>query len=66
MAQALAVRVPLLPGIGEPVFVDIDSLLRPVHGQAKQGASFGHAKIPPRAAAAALERIASLNGGNRG
>jgi len=35
----------LLPGIGERVFVDIDSLLRPVFGHAKQGASYGHTKI---------------------
>jgi hypothetical protein len=28
--------------------VDIDSLLRPVYGQAKQGASFGHTKIAGR------------------
>jgi hypothetical protein len=27
------------------VFVDIDSLLRPVYGQAKQGASYEHSKI---------------------
>jgi len=46
---ALAQRVPLLPGIGERAFVDIDSLLRPVYGHAKQGASFGHAKIASRA-----------------
>ena len=26
-------------------FVDIDSLLRPVHGHHKQGASYGHTKI---------------------
>ena len=26
-------------------FIDIDSLLRPVYGKAKQGASFGHTKI---------------------
>ena len=26
-------------------FVDIDSLLRPVYGHAKQGASYGHTKI---------------------
>ena len=26
-------------------YVDIDSLLRPVYGHAKQGASFGHTKI---------------------
>lgn len=35
----------LLPGIGQRALVDIDSLLRPVYGRAKQGASFGHAKI---------------------
>ncbi|HEX3824046.1 MAG TPA: IS1380 family transposase [Mycobacteriales bacterium] len=38
----------LLPGIGERAFVDIDSLLRPVYGHAKQGASYGHAKIAGR------------------
>ncbi|MGH3554120.1 MAG: IS1380 family transposase [Mycobacterium sp.] len=46
---ALAKRVPLLPGIEQRVFLDIDSLLRPVYGHAKQGASFGHAKIASRA-----------------
>ena len=46
---ALAPRAPLLPGIEERVFVDIDSLLRPVYGHQKQGASFGHAKIASRA-----------------
>lgn len=35
----------LLPGIETQAFVDIDSLLRPVFGHAKQGASFGHSKI---------------------
>ena len=35
----------LLPGIARRVYVDIDSLLRPVFGHAKQGASFGHTKI---------------------
>jgi hypothetical protein len=35
----------LLPGLGEQAYVDIDSLLRPVYGQQKQGASFGHTKI---------------------
>jgi hypothetical protein len=40
----------LLPGIGEGarVLVDIDSLLRPTYGRAKQGASFGHTKIAGR------------------
>jgi Transposase DDE domain group 1 len=46
---ALAQRTPLLPGSGERVFLDIDSLLRPVYGNHKQGASFGHAKIASRA-----------------
>jgi hypothetical protein len=41
----LAAHTPLLAGIDERVFVDIDSLLRPVYGHAKQGASFGHTKI---------------------
>ena len=45
----LAQRVPLLPGIEQRAFLDIDSLLRPVYGQHKQGASFGHAKIASRA-----------------
>ena len=38
-------RVDLLPGADERAFVDIDSLLRPVYGHAKQGASYGHTKI---------------------
>jgi hypothetical protein len=42
---ALADRTSLLDGIAERAFVDIDSLLRPVYGHAKQGASFGHTKI---------------------
>jgi hypothetical protein len=42
---ALAARTPLLDGIGRRCFLDIDSLLRPVYGHAKQGASFGHTKI---------------------
>ena len=46
---ALAARTPLLPGIEERAFIDIDSLLRPVYGHQKQGASFGHAKIASRA-----------------
>ena len=46
---ALAPRTPLLAGSDERMFLDIDSLLRPVYGKAKQGASFGHAKIAGRA-----------------
>jgi hypothetical protein len=38
----------LLPGIEAQAFIDIDSLLRPVYGHAKQGASFGHTKIAGR------------------
>jgi hypothetical protein len=42
---ALAGRVDLLPGAGVRAFIDIDSLLRPVYGHQKQGASYGHTKI---------------------
>ena len=42
---ALCERVDLLPGAEQQVFIDIDSLLRPVYGHAKQGASYGHTKI---------------------
>lgn len=42
---ALSQRTPLLPGIADRAYIDIDSLLRPVYGKAKQGASFGHTKI---------------------
>jgi hypothetical protein len=42
---ALAKHTPILDGIAQRCFVDIDSLLRPVYGHAKQGASFGHTKI---------------------
>ena len=43
--RGLCERVDLLPGAAERVFIDIDSLLRPVYGHAKQGASYGHTKI---------------------
>jgi hypothetical protein len=42
---ALAARTPVLADADQRVFIDIDSLLRPVYGYAKQGASFGHTKI---------------------
>jgi hypothetical protein len=42
---ALAGQTPVLDGVSERAYVDIDSLLRPVYGHAKQGASFGHTKI---------------------
>lgn len=44
----LAVRCDLLPGADQRVCVDIDSLLRPVFGHKKQGASFGHTKVAGR------------------
>lgn len=43
--SGLCQRVELLPGADRRAFVDIDSLLRPVYGHAKQGASYGHTKI---------------------
>ena len=42
---ALAAHTPLLTGLEDQAFIDIDSLLRPVYGHAKQGASYGHTKI---------------------
>ena len=42
---ALCGRVDLLAGADEQVFIDIDSLLRPTYGYAKQGGSYGHTKI---------------------
>jgi hypothetical protein len=42
---ALVERTEMLAGIQEQAFIDIDSLLRPVYGHAKQGASYGHTKI---------------------
>jgi Transposase DDE domain group 1 len=42
---ALAGRTPVLAGITDRAYIDIDSLLRPVYGKAKQGASLGHTKI---------------------
>src|SRR3954462_3059525 len=44
----LGERVDLLPGTDVRGFVDIDSLLRPTYGHAKQGASYGHTKIAGR------------------
>ena len=45
LVVALCGRVDLLPRADAQVFIDIDSLLRPVYGHAKQGASYGHTKI---------------------
>src|SRR3954451_21141150 len=46
---ALTARAEVLAGIDEQAFIDIDSLLRPVYGHAKQGASYGHTKIAGKA-----------------
>ena len=45
----LVERSEVLAGIEQQAFIDIDSLLRPVYGHAKEGASYGHAKIAGRA-----------------
>jgi hypothetical protein len=45
LLAALAARTPLLPGAQTLAYVDVDSLLRRVYGPAKQGATFGHAKV---------------------
>jgi hypothetical protein len=44
----LAGRTECLAGIEQRCFIDIDSLLRPVYGHAKQGVSFGRTKIASR------------------
>jgi hypothetical protein len=41
----LAGRAPLLPGVDQLCFVDVDSMLRRVYGKKKQGAAFGHTKV---------------------
>lgn len=41
----LARRTPLLPDVGQLMFVDVDSMLRRVYGKKKQGAGFGHTKV---------------------
>jgi hypothetical protein len=65
----------LLPGLADRAFIDIDSLLRPVYGRAKQGASYGHTKIAgkqvlrkgvsPLATTISTERGAPVVGGIR-
>ena len=42
----LARQAPLLPGAGTLAFIDIDSMQKRVYGHYKQGARFGHTKIP--------------------
>jgi hypothetical protein len=46
--SALCERVELLPRSDRRAFIDIDSLLRPVYGHPRQGASYGHTKIAGR------------------
>lgn len=41
----LAARTPILTGADVLCFLDIDSMLRRVHGKQKQGIGFGHAKV---------------------
>jgi hypothetical protein len=41
----LAGCTPVLAGVGQMAYVDIDALLRRVYGHHKQGARFGHAKV---------------------
>ena len=43
---ALCERVDLVPGAGQEVFIDIDSLLRPVYGHAKQAPPMGTPRSP--------------------
>lgn len=42
---SLAAVTPLLPGVEDLAFVDVDSLLRRVYGHAKAGAELGYAKV---------------------
>ena len=73
--SALCDRVDLLPGADVRNFIDIDSLLRPVYGHAKQGASYGHTKIAgkqvlrqglsPLAATISTDRCAPVIAGMR-
>jgi hypothetical protein len=44
LLATFAQSVPLLAGIGERAFLEIDSMLRTVHGRHNQLTSFGHAK----------------------
>jgi hypothetical protein len=45
MLARLARKAPVLPGADALAVIDIDSVQRQVHGPAKQGAGFGHAKV---------------------
>lgn len=45
MLVSLAGQTPVLAGVCQTCFVDLDSLLRPVYGKQKRGARFGPAKV---------------------
>ncbi len=41
----LAGHTPLLPGVGQVCFVDVDDTIRETHGYAKQGAGYGYSRV---------------------
>jgi hypothetical protein len=41
----LSQQVPLLPGVGQLAFIDIDAKIKEVYGHAKQGAGFGYTGV---------------------
>jgi hypothetical protein len=41
----LATASPLLPGVGQIAYVDVDDTVREVHGYAKQGVGFGYSGV---------------------
>jgi hypothetical protein len=43
--SALAAHTPLLPGVDQIAYVDIDDTVRRTHGYAKQGAGIGYSKV---------------------
>jgi hypothetical protein len=45
LLAGLVAAAPLLPGVEQVAYVDVDSLLRRVYGHAKAGAAYGHAKV---------------------
>jgi hypothetical protein len=41
----LARQTPLLPGVDQVCFIDVDDTIRATHGYAKQGAGYGYSKV---------------------
>jgi hypothetical protein len=41
----LAAASPLLPGVGQVAYIDVDDTVREVHGYAKQGVGFGYSGV---------------------